>query len=79
MAEINPLDVIAECIDKCKSTTDREQISHYIAETLGFLQIDNPEEDAFNMLGNAILEAAKTDPERCSVVLEVWSELQKPR
>lgn len=50
VAEIIPLDVIAECIDKCKSTTHREQISHYIAETLSFLQIGNSEEDAFSML-----------------------------
>ena len=44
--EINPLDVISECIDRCKGTNDREQIAHYIAEALGFLQIDDSEDDA---------------------------------
>ena len=44
MPEINPLDLIAECIEKCKGTTDREQIAHHISEALGLLQIENPEE-----------------------------------
>src|SRR5215216_370102 len=53
--------LIAECIEKCKGTTDREQIAHHISEALGLLQIENPEDDAFNMLGSAIIEAAQTD------------------
>ena len=79
LAETNPLDIIAECIGKCKSTTDREQIAHYIAEALGFLQIEDSEEDAFNMLGNAIVQAANTDQQRCSVLLSVWNELEQER
>jgi hypothetical protein len=47
MPEINPLDVIAECIEKCKATTDREKIAHYVAEALGFLQIDNSKDAPF--------------------------------
>ncbi len=47
MPEINPLAVIAECIEKAKATTDQELISDYIAEALEVLQIDNPEDDAF--------------------------------
>src|SRR6266478_9630549 len=47
MPEINPLAVIAECIEKAKATTDQELINDYIAEALGVLQIDNTEDDAF--------------------------------
>jgi hypothetical protein len=37
------------------------------AKSLGFLQIDEePEEDAFEMLGGAIVEAVQEDPERCA-------------
>ena len=79
MPEINPLDLIAECIEKCKGTTDREQIAHHISEALGLLQIENPEDDAFNMLGSAIIEAAQTDQEHCAVLLEVWTDLDKQR
>jgi hypothetical protein len=77
MPEINPLDLIAECIEKCKATTDREQVAHHISETLGLLQIENPEDDAFNMLGGAIMEAAQRDNEQCAVLLEVWTDLDK--
>jgi hypothetical protein len=77
MPEINPLDLIAECIEKCKATTDREQVAHHISETLGLLQIENPEDDAFNMLGSAIMEAAPSDNEHCAVLLEVWTDLDK--
>ncbi len=28
MPEINPIEVIAECIEKCKATTDRDLIAH---------------------------------------------------
>jgi hypothetical protein len=79
VAKINPLDVISECIDRCKRTNDREQIAHYIAEALGFLQIDDSEEDAFNMMGNAIVEATDTDQEHCSVLVDVWNELERQR
>jgi hypothetical protein len=37
MAEVNPMAVIAECIDKAKATTDQELIGDYIAEALGVL------------------------------------------
>ena len=47
MPEINPLAVIAECIEKAKATADQELINDYIAEALGVLQIDNTEDDAF--------------------------------
>ena len=43
MPEINPLAVIAECIEKAKAITDQELINDYIAEALGVLQIDNTE------------------------------------
>ena len=58
MPEINPLAVIAECIEKAKATADLELISDYITEALGILQIDNTEDDAFHMLGSAIVDAA---------------------
>ena len=51
MPEPNPMAVIADCIEKSKATADQELIGDYIAETLGVLQIENTEEDAFNMLG----------------------------
>jgi hypothetical protein len=44
--------VIADCIEKSKATADQELIGDYIAATLGVLQTDNAEEDAFNMLGH---------------------------
>ena len=61
MAEPNPMAVIAECIEKSKATTDQELIGDYIAEALGDLQIDNTEEDAFNLLGSAIVDAVADD------------------
>jgi hypothetical protein len=80
MPEINPIEVIAECIDKCKATTDRDVIGHCISETLGFLQLgEEPEEDAFRMLGGAIEDAAQEDPMRCTALLEVWTDLERQR
>jgi len=80
MPEINPIAVIAECIEKCKSTTDRDLIVHCISEALGFLQVDEePEEDAFQMLGGAIEDAAQEDPARCATLLEVWTDLEQQR
>jgi len=80
MPEINPIAVIAECIEKSKATTDREQIAHYISEALGFLQIDEePETDAFALLGGAIEDAAQQDPVRCVALLEVWTDLEQQR
>jgi hypothetical protein len=79
VAEINPFEIIAECIENCKRTTDRDQIAHYIAEALGFLQIEDSEEDAFSMLGNAIVEAGNADQEHCSVLLDVWNGLEQER
>jgi len=80
MPEINPIEVIAACIEKSTATTDRDQIAHYISEALGFLQVDEePEEDAFQMLGGAIEDAAQEDPVRCAALLEVWTDLEQQR
>jgi hypothetical protein len=80
MPEINPIAVIAECIEKCKATTDRDAIAHYISEALGFLQVDEePENDAFALLGGAMADAAQEDPVRCATLLKVWNELQQQR
>ena len=80
MPEPSPIEVIAECIEKCKATADREKIAHYISEALGFLQVDEePENDAFAMLRGAIADAAKAAPKRCEALLEVWTELEQER
>jgi hypothetical protein len=79
MAEPNPVMVIADCIEKSKASADPDLISDYIAEALGVLQIDSTEDDAFNMLGNAIIEAVADDPARTEALLEVWSELEEQR
>jgi hypothetical protein len=79
MPEINPLAVIAECIEKAKATTDQELISDYITEALGVLQIDNTEDDAFHMLGSAIADAVADDEEHSTGLFEVWSELEEQR
>ena len=79
MAEPNPTMMIADCIEKSKATTDQELIGEYIAETLGVLQTDNTEEDAFNMLGSAIVDAVADDPARTEALFEVWSELEEQR
>jgi hypothetical protein len=79
MAEPNPTTVIAECIEKSKATTEEELISDYIAEALGVLQTDNTEDDAFNMLGSAIVDAVADDPTHTEVLFEVWSELEEQR
>ena len=42
---------------------NQELISDYIAEALGVLQIDNTEDDAFHMLGSAIVDAVAADEE----------------
>ncbi|MGH7094252.1 MAG: hypothetical protein ACREFB_12045 [Stellaceae bacterium] len=76
MAEMNPLEVIAECLKRAKATGDRETIGHIVAETLAALQIDNTEDDAFSMLGEAIVESASEDPTGNALLLEVWSELE---
>ena len=79
MPEPNPMAVIADCIEKSKATIDRELISDYIAETLGVLQIDNTEEDAFNMLGGAIADAVAGDAAHTAVLFDVWSGLEEQR
>ena len=79
MPEVNPMAVIAECIEKSKATNDQDLIADFIAEALGVLQIDSTEDDAFNMLGNAIIEAVADDPARTEALLEVWSELEEQR
>jgi hypothetical protein len=73
------LAVIAECIQKAKATTDPELISDYITKTLGVLQIDNTEDDAFHMLGSAIVDAAADDEEHSASLFEVWTELEEQR
>jgi hypothetical protein len=79
MPEANPTAVIADCIEKSKATADQELIADYVSDTLGILQIDNTEEDAFHMLGSAIADAAADDPEHTAGLLEVWSELEEQR
>jgi hypothetical protein len=79
MPEINLLAVIAECIEKAKATTDQELIGDYIAEALGVLQIDNSEDDAFRMLGSAIVDAVADDEGNSSSLFEVWTELEEQR
>jgi hypothetical protein len=79
MAEVNPIVVIAECIEKAKGTTDQELIVDYITEALGALQIDNTEDDAFHMLGSAIIDAVADDEEHTAGLFEVWSELEEQR
>jgi hypothetical protein len=79
MSEPNPMAVIAGCIEKSKATTDQELIGDYIAEALGVLQIDNTEDDAFNMLGSAIVDAVADDEAHTAGLLEVWTELEEQR
>ena len=79
MPEPNPMAVIADCIEKSKATTDQDLISDYISEALGVLQIDNTEDDAFNMLGGAIGDAAAEDEAHTAALFEVWSELEEQR
>jgi len=71
--------LVAECIEKSKATDDQELIGDYIAEALGILQIDNTEEDAFNMLGSAIIDAVADDEAHTADLLEVWTELEEQR
>jgi hypothetical protein len=77
--EPNPMAVVADCIEKSKATADQELIGDYIAEALGVLQTDNTEDDAFNMLGSAIIDAVADDPGHTEALFEVWSELEEQR
>jgi hypothetical protein len=43
------------------------------------LQIDNTEDDAFNMLGSAIVDAVADDEAHTAALFEVWSELEEQR
>jgi hypothetical protein len=79
MAEMNPLEVINECVEKVKATTDRDQIAHILAETLGILQIDNTEDDAFHMLSAAIGDTVEKDKKHNAHLFEVWTQLEKQR
>jgi len=79
MAEMNPLEVIAECIEKAKATTDRERIGHILAETLATLQIDNTEDDAFHMLSTAIGDTVDKNKAHGAHLLEVWTQLENQR
>ena len=79
MPETDPTAVIADCIEKSKVTADPELIADYVSEALGVLQIDNSEEDAFQMLGGAIADAAAHDPAHTAGLPEIWSELEEQR
>ena len=79
MPEVNPMAVIAECIEKSKATNDQDLIADFITEALGVLQIDNTEEDVFHMLGSAIADAVADDEAHTTGLLEVWSELEEQR
>jgi len=79
MAEMNPLEVINECIEKAKATTDRDLIAHILAETLAALQIDNTEDDAFHMLSTAIGDTVDKDKKHNAHLFEVWTQLEKQR
>ena len=79
MVEPNPTTVIADCVEKSKASNEPELISDYIAEALGVLQIDNTEDDAFNMLGSAIVDAVAGDEAHTAGLLEVWTELEEQR
>ena len=79
MPEVNPTAVIVECIEKCKATDDQDVIADFITEALGILQIDNTEEDAFHMLGSAIVDAVADDETHTAALFEVWSELEEQR
>jgi hypothetical protein len=79
MPDPNPIAVIAECIEKSKATADPELVTGYISDALGELQINESEEDAFNMLGNAIVDAVADDPAHTAALLEVWTELTEQR
>ena len=50
-----------------------------IADALGELQIDNTEDDAFHMLGSAIVDAVADDQAHTAALFEVWSVLQEQR
>jgi hypothetical protein len=79
MAEMNPLEVIEECIEKAGATTDRDLIAHILAETLAALQIDNSEDDAFHMLSTAIGDTVDKDKAHGAHLFEVWTQLEKQR
>ncbi len=79
MPDPNPMAVIADCIEKSSATSDPELITDYISEALGELQIDSGEEDAFQLLGGAIVDAAADDPAHTAALLEVWTELAEQR
>ena len=79
MPASNPTAVIAECIEKSKATDDPELIGECIAEALATLQIEESEEDAFNMLSSAIVDAVADDPAHTAALFEVWEELVEQR
>lgn len=79
MAELNPLAVIAEGLAKAQASGDRDAVGHILAETLATLQIDNTDDDAFTMLGEAIGEAGSQDPAANALLIEVWSEFEARR
>jgi nitroreductase len=79
MPEINPLEVIEECVRECLRTTDRERLAHILSETLSNLQIENSEDDAFHMLSTAIGDTVNKDRKRGAHLLEVWQQVEKQR
>ena len=66
-------------MEKAKATTDQQVIGDYIAEALGVLQIENTEDDAFHMLGSAIVDAVANDEKHSASLFEVWTELEEQR
>ena len=79
MPEINPLEVIEECVRQCLRTTNREKLAHILAETLSNLQIENSEDDAFHMLSTAIGDTVEKDRKQGAHLFEVWQQLEKQR
>jgi hypothetical protein len=46
---------------------------------LNAFKIDESEEDAFNMLGSAIVDAVGDDPAHTAALFELWEELVEQR
>jgi hypothetical protein len=70
----NPLrqETSASAVPYCEAVSFNPQ-------ALGALQIDNTEDDAFRMLGSAIIDAVADDEEHTAGLFEVWSDLEELR
>jgi hypothetical protein len=51
----------------------------YSAEAFATLQIEESEEDAFNMLGSAIVDVVADDPAHTAALFELWKQLVEQR